>query len=48
VLRIAHDLQLPVLVWTVNDPSEMERLLKLGVDGIITDRPDVLAHVLGR
>ncbi len=47
VCEAAHELGLPMLVWTVNDPAEMERLLKVGVDGIITDRPDLLAHVLG-
>ena len=33
----AHDAGLRVLVWTVNDPPEAERLLALGADGIITD-----------
>lgn len=33
-------------VWTVNEAEEMRRLLDLGVDGIITDRPDVLNGVL--
>jgi glycerophosphoryl diester phosphodiesterase len=32
----------------VNDPDEMESLIDLGVDGIITDRPDVLMSLLGR
>jgi len=33
-------------VWTIDDPAEMERLLELGVDGIMTDRPQVLKDVL--
>jgi glycerophosphoryl diester phosphodiesterase len=32
--------------WTVNEPDEMRRLLALGVDGIVTDRPDLLNQVL--
>lgn len=39
---------LPVHVWTVDDPEVMRRLLAWGVDGIQTDRPDLLAEVLSR
>jgi glycerophosphoryl diester phosphodiesterase len=42
----AHDRGLQVHVWTVNDADEMRRLLDLGVDGIMTDRTDVLKAVL--
>ena len=42
----AHALGLKVLPWTVNDRSEMSRLIDLGVDGIITDYPDRLRGVM--
>lgn len=32
----------PVVTWTVNDPRRMVDLMRLGVDGIISDRPDLL------
>jgi glycerophosphoryl diester phosphodiesterase len=35
-----------VHVWTIDERAEMERLLDLGVDGIMTDRPAVLKAVL--
>lgn len=41
----AHSLGLPVIVWTVNDPKDMDRLIDMGVDGIISDRPDLLRQV---
>ena len=44
----AHELGLRVVPWTVNDPADMERLLAYGVDGMTTDRPDVLRALLER
>ena len=45
-LAAAHDRQLAVHVWTIDEPAEMTRLLDLGVDGVMTDHPGVLKDLL--
>jgi glycerophosphoryl diester phosphodiesterase len=42
----AHGRGIAVHVWTINDEAEMNHLIDLGVDGIITDRPSVLVNLL--
>ena len=45
-LAEAKRLGLKVIVWTINDPAEMDRQIERGVDGIISDRPDILRRVM--
>lgn len=42
----AHRLGLQVHAWTVNDPAAMERLLDLGIDGIMTDELITLRRIM--
>ena len=45
-IAAAKALGLKVIPWTVNERADMERLIALGVDGIITDYPDRLRAVM--
>lgn len=46
LIRCAHRLRREVHVWTIDCPDEMAELLELGVDGLVSDRPDLLRDVL--
>ena len=46
LVRRVHGLGLGVLPWTVNDPERMRELVALGVDGLVSDYPDVAIGVL--
>lgn len=43
----SHRLGMAVVVWTVNKPADMARMIDIGVDGIISDHPDLLRSVAG-
>ncbi len=47
-VRAAHARNLAVEPWTINDEETMRKLIEWGVDGLITDRPDIMLKVLGR
>lgn len=48
LIAAARNRNVRVHAWTVNDEQVMRRLIAIGVDGIITDRPDLLLGLLGR
>lgn len=47
-VKEAQALGLKVVVWTVNEPADMRRMIEWGVDGIISDRPDLLRTTAGK
>jgi len=42
IIRSAHRRRMAVHYWTIDDPEDMELLIGLGADGLITDRPDLM------
>jgi glycerophosphoryl diester phosphodiesterase len=49
VVASAHDANLKLFVYTVNEPQDIDRMIELGVDGVFSDFPDrVLARIHGR
>jgi glycerophosphoryl diester phosphodiesterase len=48
LIRALHEAGKKIMVWTVNDPSEMRRFEKAGVDGIISDDTRLLSETLRR
>jgi glycerophosphoryl diester phosphodiesterase len=48
LVRDAHEKKIKVLPWTVNEPADMEKMMSMEVDGIITDYPDRLIKIAGR
>ena len=45
-VKEAQALGLKVIPWTINESADMDRFIDMGVDGIITDRPDRLRTAL--
>jgi len=48
IIEKAHDIGIKVIVWTPDSKSDMKKLIKKGVDGITTNRPDILLSLLKR
>jgi glycerophosphoryl diester phosphodiesterase len=46
LVQVAHHLGTQVFVWTPDSQDDMENLIGMGVDGIITNRPDILLSIL--
>jgi glycerophosphoryl diester phosphodiesterase len=48
LIKFAHQMSVQVIPWTVNDAKTIRELVALGVDGVITDYPDMASEVLSR
>ena len=48
LMRGAHRRNLQIHIWTPNTPEDLQHFINMGVDGIITDRPDILMELLDR
>lgn len=46
VINACHRRDMAVHYWTINDKEDMRKLIELGADGLITDRPDIMAELL--
>ncbi len=46
LIRRAHEQNKKLLVWTINDPLDMSAMISLGVDGLITDHPELAREVI--
>ena len=47
-LWFAHNRNLQVHIWTINEADEIKRFIDMGLDGIMTDRTDIMQEILGR
>ena len=45
LVNVAHQLGVKLYTWTVDDAAEMQRLIAMGIDGITSNRPDLLAEL---
>jgi glycerophosphoryl diester phosphodiesterase len=48
LVHTVHDIGAKIIAWTVDNPSEMERLVTLGVDAICTNHPERARRIIGR
>lgn len=48
LIRAAHEAGMPVIPWTVNDPAQIARLVRLGVDGLVSDFPERVVSAISQ